>query len=129
MAIKPRSLSEETCQKWGYTVSELNGKAVQIANYRNKCSMLSAKFRFLGDAKEAGLYGQHLWRDGGKRVVITEGEIDALSVSQIQGNRWPVVSLPSGCPPRRPFNAMQWLLSFEEIVLMFDDDVSRATLP
>lgn len=132
VAIKPRNLTEETCQKWGYTVSELNGKAVQVANYRNLSGQIVAQkvrfkgkeFRFLGDAKEAGLYGQHLWRDGGKRIVITEGEIDALSVSQVQGNRWPVVSLPSGAQSAKKAlqRSLQWLLGFDEIVLMFDDD-------
>lgn len=131
-AIPARKLTEETCQKWGYSVSELNDKAVQVANYRNtsgqivgqKVRFRGKEFRFLGDAKEAGLYGQHLWRDGGKRVVITEGEIDALSVSQVQGNKWPVVSLPSGAQSAKKAlqRALQWLLNFEEVVLMFDDD-------
>jgi twinkle protein len=40
-------------------------------------------------------------------LTITEGEIDALSVSQAQGNKWPVVSVPTGAkgavkPLRRP---------------------------
>lgn len=132
VAILPRNLTEETCKKWGYTVSEMNGKAVQIANYRDQSGQIVAQkvrfkgkdFRFLGDAKEAGLYGQHLWRDGGRRVVITEGEIDALSVSQVQGNKWPVVSLPTGATGAKKAiqKALQWLLMFEEIVLMFDDD-------
>lgn len=132
VAIKPRGLTEETCRKWGYSVSEMRGKAVQIANYRDTSGRIVAQkvrdrnkdFRFLGDAKNAGLYGQHLWRDGGKRVVITEGEIDALSVSQVQGNKWPVVSLPSGAQSAKKAlqKALPWLLGFEEIVLMFDAD-------
>jgi twinkle protein len=131
-AIPARKLTEETCRKWGYSVSELNDKAVQVANYRDTSGLLVAQkirfrdksFRFLGDAKMAGLYGQHLWRDGGKRVVVVEGEIDALSVSQVQGNKWPVVSVPAGAPAAKKAlqKALQWLLGFEEIVLMFDDD-------
>lgn len=131
-AIGKRGLSEETCQKWGYTVSEMGGQPVQLANYRDLAGNIVAQkvrfknkdFRFLGDAKEAGLYGQHLWRDGGKRVVITEGEIDAMSVSQLQGNKWPVVSLPSGAQNARKAlqNAFEWLDKFDEIVLMFDND-------
>lgn len=132
VAIRPRGLTEETCQKWGYTVSELNGKPVQVANYRDldgrivaqKVRFKGKEFRFIGDTKEAGLYGQHLWRDGGKRVTITEGEIDALTVSQLQGNRWPVVSLQNGAASAKKSlqKSLQWLLGFEEIVLMFDDD-------
>lgn len=131
-SIPARKLSEETCAKWGYSTSEMGGKAVQVANYRNSSNQIVAQkvrfrgkeFVFLGDAKEAGLYGQHLWRDGGKRVTITEGEIDALSASQVQGNKWPVVSLPAGAQAAKKAlqKSLQWLLGFEEIVLMFDDD-------
>ncbi len=131
-AIPRRGLSEETCQKWGYTISEMGGQPVQVANYRDLTGAIVAQkvrfknkdFRFLGETKEAGLYGQHLWRDGGKRVVITEGEIDALTVSQLQGNRWPVVSLPNGAQGAKKAlqKSLQWLLGFEEIVLMFDND-------
>ena len=42
------------------------------------------------------LYGQWLWRDGGKMVVVTEGELDCLSVSMIQQNKWPTVSVKNG---------------------------------
>lgn len=131
-ALRRRGLTEETCAKWGYTVSEMWDQPVQVANYRDTTGKIIAQkvrtrdkdFRFLGDTKNAGLYGQHLWRDAGKRVVITEGEIDALSVSQAQGNRWPVVSLPNGAQGARKAleRSLQWLLNFEEVVLMFDDD-------
>jgi len=131
-AIPARGLTEETCRKWSYSTSSMRGKGCQIANYRDtsgqivgqKVRFKNKEFLFLGDAKEAGLYGQHLWRDGGKRVVITEGEIDAMSVSQVQGNKWPVVSLPSGAQAAKKAlsREIQWLLGFEEIVLMFDAD-------
>lgn len=125
-------MSEETCRKWGYTVGELGGQTVQVANYRDISGRLIAQkvrfrnkeFRFFGDTKGAGLYGQHLWRDRGKQIVITEGEIDALSVSQAQGNKWPVVSLPNGAQGARKAieKQLSWLLGFEEIILMFDND-------
>lgn len=138
-ALSRRGLTEETCAKWGYTTSEMGGQPVQVANYRNEVGRIVAQkvrfrnkdFRFLGDAKEAGLYGQHLWRDGGRRVVVTEGEIDAMTVSQIQGHKWPVVSLPSGAQSakRALQNAFEWLDRFDEIVLMFDmDEPGRAAV-
>jgi len=132
-AISARRLTVETCAKWGYTVSDLGGQAVQVANYRDpetgrvvaqKVRFKNKDFKFLGDTKAAGLYGQSLWRDGGKMVVVTEGEIDALSVSQVQGNRWPVVSVPNGAQGAKKAlsAALQWLLRFETVVLMFDGD-------
>ncbi|ESY41893.1 DNA primase [Mesorhizobium sp. LNJC384A00] len=131
-ALVKRSISEETCRKWGYTTGEFKGQTVQIATYRDtsgtalaqKVRFKNKDFKFLGDTKSAGLYGQHLWRDGGKRIVVTEGEIDALSVSQVQGNKWPVVSVPNGAQGAKKSlqKSIQYLLGFDEVVLMFDDD-------
>jgi len=130
--LSRRKITQETCEKWGYTASTYKNERVQVASYRDvtgkiiaqKIRMPNKEFVFIGDAKKAGLYGQHLWRDGGKRVTITEGEIDALTVSQVQGNKWPVVSLPTGAKGARRAlqNAFEWLDGFEEIVLMFDND-------
>jgi twinkle protein len=132
VALTKRGISEETCRKWGYKVGkDKYGKTVQIANYIKDGSVVAQKIRgtgktfsILGDAKNMGLYGMHLWRDGGKRVVITEGEIDALSVSQVQNNKWAVVSIPNGCNAAKKALAkeLEWLEQFEEVVLMFDND-------
>jgi twinkle protein len=131
-ALVKRGISEETCRKWGYTTGEFKGQTVQIATYRDtsgtalaqKVRFKNKDFKFLGDTKSAGLYGQHLWRDGGKRIVVTEGEVDALSVSQVQGNKWPVVSVPNGAQGAKKSlqKSIQYLLGFDEVVLMFDDD-------
>lgn len=127
-----RKIDEETCKKWGYSVGEFNGKTVQIATYRDedgrpvaqKVRFANKEFTTLGDFKNAGLYGQHLWRDGGKMVVVTEGEIDALSVSQLQKNKWPVVSVPNGAQGAKKSlqKNIEWLEKFESVVLMFDND-------
>jgi twinkle protein len=71
-----------------------------------------------------GLYGRHLWRDGGKMVTVVEGEIDALSLSQVQGNKWPVVSVPNGAHnAAKSFReSLEWLERFETVVIMFDND-------
>lgn len=130
--IKTRVLSQETCAKWGYHVGEYKGEPCQIANYRDeKGKVVAQKIRFAdkrfmwtGNPAKAGLYGQHLWRDAGRMVVITEGEIDALSVSQIQDNKWPVVSIPNGAQTavKDIGKAIEWLEQFESVVFMFDND-------
>jgi len=135
--LTKRGINQETAEKWGYQVGTHMGKNVQIANYRDttgnivaqKLRFPSKDFLFIGDTKEAGLYGQHLWRDGGKMIVITEGELDALSVSQVQGNKWPVVSLPNGAAGAKKALAKQleWLEKFESVVLMFDNDEAGTT--
>ncbi len=131
-ALPLRKLREDTCRKYSYGRARHRGKPVQVATYydatgRAKCQKLRGKdksFSILGDAKGMGLWGQHLFRDNGKRVIITEGEIDALSCAQVLGLKWPVVSLPNGAASARKSlaAAMNWLQGYAEIVLCFDQD-------
>lgn len=55
---------------------------------------------------------------------MTEGEIDCLTVSQLNGNKYPVVSIPNGVSSaKRVFKEnMDWLNSFEQVIVMFDMD-------
>lgn len=138
-ALIKRGITEETCRHFGYLVGEHRGKAVQIAPYYDEDGKVVAQkvrypgkdFSVRGDLKDALLFGQNLWRDGGKMVVVTEGEVDALSVSQLQGNKWPVVSVPNGAQGAKKALARQleWLGKFDAVVLMFDmDEPGRAAV-
>ena len=127
-----RSIDEETCQKWKYGIGQYQGNPVQVANYYTPSGELVAQklrfsdktFRILGSSDQMGLYGSHLWQDGGKMVTITEGEIDALSVSQMFNNAWPVVSVPNGAKSASKYIRKQidWLEKFERVVFCFDND-------
>lgn len=128
--LKARRISKETCEKWGYKVGELFDEKVQIASYYKDGKMVGQKirtknkdFKWFGSG-DPGLYGMHLWKQGGKMVTVTEGEIDALSVSQVQDNKWPVVSLPHGAQngPKAIKENLEYLESFEKVVFMFDMD-------
>jgi twinkle protein len=131
-ALGKRRITEDTCRKFNYTVSQYGGQKVQVANYKNREGQVVAQkirfadktFKFLGDAKQAGLYGQHLWKDGGNMLVITEGEIDALSMSQLQGNRFPVVSISQGAAGAKRViqRELDFVESFDKVVIMFDQD-------
>jgi len=125
-----RRLTLETCEKFNYWVDREFGN--QIANYTDASGKVVAQklrkpgkdFSWIGKAKDVGLFGQHLWREGGKRIVITEGEIDAMSVSQAMGNRWPVVSVKNGAGGAMKDVAaqLQWLSTYETVILLFDQD-------
>jgi twinkle protein len=137
--LRARGITEETCAHFGYAVGKdpKTGKLVQLAPYRDADGRIVAQkwrdkdknFGLIGKLKSAlPLFGQHLWRDGGKKVVITEGEIDCMSVSQVQGNKWPVVSVPNGAQGAKKAlqAALEWLERFDEVILMFDmDDPGR----
>ena len=133
-SIARRHLSLETCRKWGYQIATVDGQNVQVANYRSRDGQLvGQKIRYADKSFKVrgellGLYGQHLWKDGGPRVIVTEGEIDALSVSQAWGNKWAVVSIPhgAGSAKKHVAQALDWLERFDSVIFMFDmDDAGR----
>jgi Bacteriophage T7 DNA helicase/primase, N-terminal a+b fold/DnaB-like helicase C terminal domain/Toprim-like len=131
-ALKLRGITEETCRALDYQTGTYKGEPVQIANYHDahgtrvaqKLRFANKEFIWLGEPKRALLFGQHKWGSPMRRIVVTEGEIDALSVSQAQGNKWPVVSVPSGSKGAAGAlsKQLEWLDRFEQVVLFFDQD-------
>lgn len=128
-----RKISQKTMEKMKYAKGQYEGEtaylvAVPDGDGKNivatKVRLAQKQFRFVGDTKNCGLVFQNIWQSGGKKVVVTEGEYDALSVSQAQDNKWPVVSVPNGADSAKAAcqRAFKWLNSFEEIVLWFDAD-------
>lgn len=135
-SIRARGLTRETCEKYGYYKMQVGDRWAQIAcYYDDNGNMAGQKIRypnkeFIIRGKVGNrFYGQQKWAGGGnKKLVITEGEIDCLTVSQLQGNRYPVVSLPNGVSSaKRVFKEnLAWLNSFEQVIVMFDmDDAGR----
>lgn len=130
-ALPTRGLQEDICRKYGYWVGKLNGLSYQIANYYDEAGTLVGQklrdkdknFKARGEMGKELLFGRHLW-NGGKKIVITEGEIDCLTVAQIQGGKYPVVSLPQGSKSAKGAIAAnyEYLDQFDEIILMFDMD-------
>jgi twinkle protein len=127
--LEKRKISEQTCRKFGYSIGEYNGERCHIASFvqsgktvGQKIRLKNKDFRTLGDC--SGLWGKHLWSTG-KKIVITEGEIDALSVAEAQNCKWPTVSIPNGVGSsiKAVSKDLEWLLdNFEEIILMYDMD-------
>jgi len=128
-----RGLTLATVKKWGVQVVKTKDSGYGLAfpyydkdghKVAQKIRTTDKDFMFLGETKKPRLFGQQLWSKG-KKIVITEGEIDAMSVAQLQGNKWPVVSVPTGAKGavRAIGSQLAWLEeNFEDIVLMFDMD-------
>lgn len=131
-SLKKRGIHQDTCEKFGYTIGDFGGAKVQIAPYYDNSGTLVAQkirwpnkeFRVLGDLKDAGLFGQHLCRDGGKRLILVEGECDTLAASQMFGNRWPVCSVPNGAQGAKKAvqKHYEFVSSYDEVVICFDND-------
>ena len=79
-------------------------------------------FRYEGVSTDT-LFGQHRFPNTGKRIVVTEGELDAASCYEAMGG-WPMVSLPHGCASAKKDIQKQIPLfqGYDEIVLFFDGD-------
>lgn len=132
-ALPSRGITEETCRKFGYRVGTLpNDTKVQVAPYYSptgeiiaqKIRTANKEFSVRGDGKALPLFGQNLIPPSGRRLVITEGEIDAMSVSQAFNNKWPVVSVPGGAKAAAAAVARQIeaISGYSQIVFFFDGD-------
>ncbi len=138
-ALPSRGIHAETCKKYGYQVGHYNGSPCHIANYYDTSGeRIAQKYRmkdktFRSKGKPTSFFGQQLWANPStnRKLIITEGEIDCLSVAQIQDLKYPVVSLPAGATAAKTvFKAhLDWLCGFKEVVLMFDqDEAGRAAV-
>lgn len=132
-SIPSRRLSEAACQKFGYKIAtDKHGKLCQVADYRSSDGTLVAQkiryadksFSVIGGGNMMPLFGQNLWSGGGKRLIVTEGEIDAISVAQVLGLSWPAVSVPNGASGAlKAIKAnLEFVESFEAVIFAFDMD-------
>jgi twinkle protein len=124
--LTKRGISEKVCQQ--YKIYK-DGDVLRFHYFDESGVLQGAKiktknkiFTYEGTAPSC-LFGQHLFPATGKRVVITEGELDAASCQEAMSG-WPMVSLPSGAASARKSiqRAIPWLQGYEEIVLFFDND-------
>lgn len=128
--IEYRGIRPETFSFYGVKAKvDGEGKPVAMAfPYENgalKIRNLERKdFYSLGSMAEASLFGMDKFGAGSaKAITITEGELDALSVFQIMGSKYPAVSIRSASSAGRDCSsAYEYLNSFERIYLAFDND-------
>jgi len=100
-----------------YTISN------QVVAYKER--KLPKSFVIHGDFKGVQLFGQSVCQ-GGKRIIITEGELDALAVAQAQFDKYsrfyPVVAIPSCTATGMVLEQREWLRAYDEVILMLDSD-------
>jgi twinkle protein len=82
------------------------------------------KFHSVGAMSDATLFGKDKFSAGSaKAITITEGEMDALSVFQMLGSKYPVVSVRSASSARQDCaKERDYLNSFEKIYVCLDND-------
>ena len=135
--VRERKLTRTACDLYGMKVERGNSSEItahyypytvkgNVVGYKKR--MFPKDFRAVGDLKNAKLelFGQSQFMQGGLKIVITEGELDAIAVQQtmldIYKKPYPVVSLPSSSNMKILVENREFLRTFKEVILMFDQD-------
>lgn len=135
-ALPDRRITKQTAEFFGVRVSYDTASRTVDAHYypyykRGKLSgykkriVETKKFPAIGDIKEAQLFGQQLYNEGGKLLIITEGECDAMAAHQMlrdAGKQYRVVSLKDGASSTSIKNNLEWVETFGTIILALDQD-------
>ena len=148
VALKDRGLSKESLEHFGIKIglSEVDGvtptshfypyyKGDELKGF--KCRVIEGKkFFSIGSVKDVDLFGWHqAVLSGGKKLFVTEGELDAVALYQIfravnkgtkyESNIPAIVSLAhgSGSAVKELLKHREMIfMHFKEIVLVFDQD-------
>ena len=135
--IVDRNIKADTCKKYGVTVKidSMGNITNHYYPYHDKQgAKIGTKTRFTklkefsiqGNTKYSGLFGEHLFTKN-KYVIITEGELDALSAYQMfktDKYETPVVSIKNGITSavKDVKNSLDWLEQFDNVIVNFDND-------
>jgi len=132
--LTDRSIAKETAEKYGVKV--VYDSAGQLAQhiypmYINN-ELTANKIRYIRDKKFSfdvspngvGLFGQQLFKEGGKYLTIVEGECDAMAAYELLGSKWAVVSIIRGAASavKDIKENLEYVESFDNVVLCFDKD-------
>ncbi len=135
--LRERGITDATCEHFGYGFGEHRGNKVHVAPYFNADGQMVAQhlrtrdkdFPWLGQHDDALPFGAHAFQKSGKMLTLVEGEIDALALSQVQGNKWPVWSIGCGAGLGEATKVRKYIAKhlklfrqFEKVVIMFDND-------
>ena len=130
--LTDRKISLATAKKYGVKSTTLNGKIDKhYYPYYNGHELSGTKIRkqnkdftWTGSPKEVGLFGENLFKAGGKFITLTEGECDAMAAYELMGSKWPVVSIKSGAQGGigDVKSSLEYLESFDSVVINFDND-------
>jgi twinkle protein len=141
MPLNHRRIDERTTRLYDYRLAVVKRRdgskpIVEVENYFVDGEVVAQhvrgkgkEFRWRGDTSSLPLWGQWLFSGSGKRIVVTEGSIDCMTISMMWQNKWPVVSLPNGVnhAPKAIRQNTEFLSGYDEIVLCFDNDEAGRT--
>lgn len=138
--LQKRGIGENTVKRYGITVQKNNENVLVFPFYNEEGVLTTVKYRKANFQKgvdknkewfepgtEPILYGMHVARNYREPLVITEGQIDALSLAEVGVEN--ATSVPNGC------TSFGWITScyayvsrFPSILVMGDCEKGRVTL-
>lgn len=132
-SLPHRNITDQVCRSYNYQIRSKNGINYEIANYYDENKTVVAQkirnpetkeFKWVGDVSKISFFGSNLVSAGGPMLVITEGEIDAMSVYQAFNNKYPALSIPNGAAAAaKAFKKnVDFLNSFDKVIIFFDND-------
>jgi|TARA_R110001592_G_scaffold320546_1_gene598506 twinkle protein len=132
--LTDRNICKETAEKYGVkVVYDSSGQLAQhhYPFYINNehCAtkiryIRDKNFKFEGSLQDTGLFGQNLFKEGGKYLTIVEGECDAMAGYELLGSKWAVVSIKRGAASavKDVKESLEYVESFDNVVICFDND-------
>jgi len=122
-SLPDRKISKETCEKYRYAVTDNGIHICFFLNDAIKYRSPEKAFWFNGNNGQLPLWGIEHCTDLNRFIIITEGEIDALSVAEAAPTLQ-VCSLPNGCSSavKTIEQNKEVLEKFKYVVLLFDND-------
>ena len=126
--LADRKISAAVVEKFGVRIDNVNDR--HLYPYRNgDGALIGVKTRYSRNKTfswdgngQTVLFGMHLFPGGGKTITICEGEIDTMAAHQMNGSKWPTVGMPSATGIKAVKDNLEYLNTFEEIYLAFDND-------
>lgn len=140
--LTDRHINRQVAEYYGVRakIDELSGeieehyypyyKGTKLVGYKVR-NVKEKKFYAIGTLKGVDFFGATKVGKGGKLLIITEGECDAMAATQMlrgMGKNYRVVSLPNGANVNSVKQHLEWIETFESVVLCLDqDDVGKET--
>ena len=127
--LHSRGISERTCE---FFKTYRDGELLRHYYFDSSGKVVGAKVRtpdkeFRCEGEVKSLFGMQNYRHKTskkeQKLVIVEGEMDAMSVWEAQPN-WSVVSIPNGAASAKKAiqNNYEWINYYDKVVLFFDND-------
>ena len=136
--MKSRGISEETTRKYQITTRNDRDDVIVFPFYDENNVLVFVKYRNANHVKGQGpkewcekdampiLFGMNHC-EGFERLIITEGAMDSLSISDCGISN--AVSVPNGCNGFTFLdNVWDWIVKFQEVVVFGDCEKGKITL-